>query len=151
MKNKSLFQKIWQEPSWPDRSEWKEILGFSVKWVPPHLWEERMFFKGADDLELKKLTKSFPSKLNNISSSHPIYILQVISNFAHRLCPCSSQRHSDTFFIKKGCKLQYTGYRMDRDSYILEWIEFRLPNKQSDLIKRLEYKGIVPQKCLQRN
>ncbi len=150
MSTKSLGHELWQEPTWPDRSEWKEVLGSAVQWVPPNLWEEDMFFKGADDLELKKLTRSFPRNIYRDSSSHPVYVLQTISNFGHRLCPCTSQRQPGCVYVQKGCCLNYTGYTMDKDSYILEWIEFRLPNK-SDFIKGLRYMGVVPRKCLQRN
>ncbi len=150
MKSKNLYQEIWQEPYWPDRSEWKKVLGSAVQSVPPHLWEEKMFFMGADDLELKKQTQSFPGHLHKNSSSHPIYVLKTISNFAHRLCPCSSKRQPVSVYIKKGCSLNYTGYIMDRDSYLLEWIEFSLP-RQTEFLRGLDYKGIVPEECLQRN
>lgn len=149
MNKKKRYLEIWNTPTWPSRDEWKEVLGEAVQNIGAALWEPGMFFKGAADNDLKELTRVFPRELNR-HSTHPIYILNRNANLGHVLCPCTSKQQKNADYIVQGCKLRYTGHVMDRNSYLLKWLEFRLP-RNSSAFEGLYYMGIVPEECITRN
>ncbi len=122
-------------------------IGPGIEYLPPAQWEMRMFFSGAADINLKTLTTGkFPVICKG---THPVFILKVIGNLGHEMCPCTSKSYiKKGRFIKQGCELEYTGNITDKNSYLVEDCCFTLP---ADLKFRhsLKFRGRVPQTCIQ--
>ncbi len=144
---KKAIDIIWEEKD--NLPDWK-ILGSSITRLPVMFWEEQMFFFGAQDKKLKKITSIFPYKLHKKKNTHPIFILKKIANFGFKVCPCSSKNFmKDVRYIKEGCVLEITGHKMDRNSYILDFLHFNLPYN-NNWNKELRFVGKVPLECINR-
>jgi len=125
------------------------ILG-AMSRLPLRYWQERMFFTGARDSELLRLTGSrFPCKPGH-EGTHPVFSLRPLPDgVGFKVCPCSSKRPLRTRsfrFIKKGCRLSHTGHVMDRNSYLVEAVRFSIP---PSVASALFFRGQAPEKCLQ--
>lgn len=124
------------------------ILG-SVTRLPLKYWQNSFFFTGAGDHELLTHTAGeFPKTTIN-GKTHPIFSLSPLPNNAgFRVCPCSSSR---PFFsriyrwIKKGCRLEYTGHRMDKNSHLIDTIWFNVPGAMAGKVR---FRGKVPAACI---
>jgi len=143
---------------WPAKSksisadkDLEKILG-GVTRLPLKYWKERMFFLGARDDELFKLTGGhFPAKrLRN--HRHPVFSLKPLpDSIGFMVCPCFSKRpyaERKYRYIKKGCRLLHTGHVMDRNSYLVEALRFNIP---SSLASDLRFKGEAPEECIRPN
>ncbi|MCP4110918.1 MAG: hypothetical protein GY749_36255 [Desulfobacteraceae bacterium] len=122
-------------------------IGPGIKNLPPAQWETRMSFSGADDIKLKSLTRNkFP---HTCKETHPIFILKVIGNLGHEVCPCTSSPFiKKGRFIKKGCQLEYIGNITDKNSYLVEDYRFTLP-ADPEFRRKLKFRGRVPEACIQ--
>ena len=124
------------------------VLGAAVN-IPLKYWRDYFFFSGAADLVLYGYsTERFP-KTPKRYKTHPIFTLRRLpGGIGYRVCPCSSQKpyyQKKYRFISKGCRLNHTNHRMDRDSYIIDQIVFNLPPSEA---MRLRFRGQVPSKCI---
>ncbi len=123
-------------------------IGPGIKYLPPAQWEARMFFSGALDLKLKSLTGGkFPFVCRG--GTHPIFILKVIGNLGHELCPCTTNPlyKKKGRFVKKGCRLEYTGNTTDKNSFLIEDCRFTLPSDPK-FRQNLNFRGRVPETCI---
>ena len=124
------------------------ILGNAIKTLPPVQWQERMFFMGVPDTDLRTHTRGvFPATLRPDMDTHPVFVLRV-QPAGHLLCPCSSRgnKHKSRY-IRKGCRLEMGNHVMDRDSFLVENVVFTLP-LDSRFSRRLSFRGKVPENCL---
>lgn len=124
------------------------ILG-SVTRLPLKYWQSCFFFTGAADNELFLNTGGeFPKTPQN-DKTHPIYALAPLPNNAgFRVCPCSSKRPfslRDYRWIKKDCRLEYTGHKMDKNSHLIEQFWFNIPGTMAGKVR---FRGKVPATCL---
>jgi len=122
----------------------------STRNLPLRYWRTGFFFTGAADEKLLESTSGrFPKKFIP-RTSHPIYSLhQLPDQVGFKVCPCSSKKpFNKSYFryIRKGCRLRYTRYQMDRNSYLIEAVKFNIP---PTMAYRLAFKGEVPADCLQ--
>jgi hypothetical protein len=126
-----------------------EELGSSIRHLPRAQWEERMFFFNALDKQVRLETHGiFPHHIKSATSAHPIFVLKTLGNLAHEVCPCSSKCFSEGMrYIAKGCKLEVTGWIMDRNSYLVEELVFTMPQDHT-FRRNLKFKGRVPRTCL---
>ncbi|MGC8719277.1 MAG: hypothetical protein ACP5TY_04630 [Thermodesulforhabdaceae bacterium] len=112
-------------------------------------WEPGMLFIMAPDVELKKLTGSFPKSIKGkgLRHTHPLFVLETRQDLVHRVCPCTSKPDWELPCITAGCKLEYTDRVMNRTSYIVKKHSFLILN---DLpwISRLRFLGKVPEECI---
>ncbi len=122
------------------------ILGNTIKKLSPMQWQERMFFAGISDLDLKEWTGGFPATLRKEQITHPIFILCCRAS-GHLVCPCSSKRRKKSRYIRKDCKLEMKDAFMDRDSYLVERFSFTLP-LDSRFKKNPIFIGKVPTCCI---
>ncbi|SFM74106.1 hypothetical protein [Thermodesulforhabdus norvegica] len=137
--------EIWRlvEPDLGKISEGLSFLGIK-------LWKPGMFFMGAPDSVLKKITGSFPAKKRSAGSSHPIFVLEVYpAETYHRVCPCTSKYVSGARYIRAGCVLEHTSKLMARTSFLLEKFAFSLPFS-AKWIGQLRYMGTVPEECVKQ-
>ena len=149
-RSKLTGSALWQNPGGSVTAE-KDldlILG-SVKNLPILYWRPSFFFFGARDEDLSDLTDHrFPAKLVP-GRSHPVFSLRPLPNdVGFKVCPCTSKTpriRSSFRFIQKGCLLDYTGYEMDRKSYLIEGITFNIPRS---VAIGLRFRGKVPSECL---
>lgn len=124
--------------------------GHPIRFLPVSVWPQNALFVGARDARLKSLTGGvFPVGPGSQSSSHPLFVLTIVGNLAHRVCPCSSQRFFNQRFIEKGCKLDHTSFVMAERTYLVEECVFQIP-KDSDFLWSLRYWGRVPEACIKR-
>ena len=124
------------------------ILGNAIRRLPSGQWQERMFFFGAADTELKAQTGKFPATFRKDKTTHPIFILRA-GTASHLACPCSTQGNRKRYrFIADGCKMEIKEQVMNRDSFLMEQYQFALPLDHR-LCKGLRFFGKVPQHCLQ--
>ena len=123
------------------------ILGAVTK-LPLAYWQPHMLFFGAPDSELSDVTTGgFPHVVVH-RKTHPVFSLRALPDQAGDLaCPCTSRvRHSaGVAHIKNGCVLDYTGYVMQRATYVLDHLPFPVPKS---IARRLRFKGCVPETCL---
>ena len=129
-------------------SDLEEVL-CSVRNLPLRFWRERFLFFGARDADLFSLTDSrFPGKLVR-RKAHPVFALRALPDGAgFKVCPCTSKSPyagSERRFIQEGCRLRYTGYVTDRESFLLENISFNIP---PSIAYGLRFRGQVPSECL---
>lgn len=121
-----------------------------IRFLPVSVWPQNALFVGARDARLKSLTGGvFPVGPGSHSSSHPLFVLDIVANLAHRVCPCSSQRFFNQKFIEKGCKLDHTSFVLTERTYLVEECVFQIP-KDSDFLWSLRYWGRVPESCIKR-
>lgn len=147
LKNENL---IWTKNPSSD-AIWKnieQILG-AVNRLPLQYWKPNMFFVGAQDKTLSELTQGrFPAKQSK-RKTHPVFSLEQLPlKTGFKVCPCSSKPPSQQNrcrYIKKGCRLIYTGHLMDRNSYLVEKVVFNIP---SSVAHRMRFRGRVPEECL---
>ena len=145
-----LEASLWSEK--PGHTAIKEGIGRvlgAVTHLPILYWKARMFFRGAKDRELLKLTGNrFPAKPKK---THPVFSLKPLPHdVGFRVCPCSSKKPFDGSgdrFIRKGCQLLHTGHIMDRHSYLVEKCFFNIPRSMA---WNLRFKGEVPEDCIFR-
>lgn len=121
-------------------------LGSGIKYLPPAQWETRMFFSSAADTKLKSLTGgAFPFICKG---THPIFVLKVIGNLGHEVCPCTSHPFKKKGrFIKKGCQFEYTENTNNRNSYLIDDFCFQLP-ADTEFRHKLKFRGRVPENCI---
>jgi len=124
-----------------------EDLGSNVIRLPFKSWEERFYFRGALNTALREKTGMFPAKLGKAGETHPVYLLRKIGNYGFQACPCTSRPQSKARFVRRGCVMEYTNRKMDKDSYILDQMAFNLT--EADAFRRdLVFFGRVPENCL---
>lgn len=125
------------------------VLGNGIRSLPPGQWQDRMFFVGVADTDLRRHTGGeFPATLRPHMATHPVFVLQA-RPAGHLVCPCSSRGNRNAnWYIRKGCCLEMTGHIMDRDSFIIERCVFTLP-LDSRFSRKLRFQGIVPENCIQ--
>jgi hypothetical protein len=123
-------------------------LGGAITRLPPRWWRERMFFHGARDLDLRVVTGKFPATFRKDRHTHPIFVLKVLGDLGHKVCPCSSKNWGASRFIRKGCLLEVTGREQERNSYLVEWFTFNLPSDPA-FTEGLLFMGLVPETCLE--
>jgi hypothetical protein len=84
-----------------------------------------------------------------ITGTHPVFSLQAQPDgVGFRVCPCSSKRpyhEKNPRYIRKGCRLLHTGHTLDRNSYLLEMIQFNIPRS---IATELRFMGQVPEDCI---
>lgn len=124
------------------------ILGEGISWLPPVFWHERMFFHGVRDRDLRSVTGAFPATFDRLRHTHPIFVVKVLGDLGHRVCPCSSKNWGATRFIRKGCILEVTGREQDRDSFLVEQYSLNLPSDPA-FTEGLRFMGVVPEICLE--
>ncbi|MFP7756024.1 hypothetical protein ACLG6S_15485 [Thermodesulfobacteriota bacterium B35] len=124
------------------------ILGNGIRHLPPAQWQDRMFFQGVDDTDLRHHTRDrFPATLRPHMDTHPVFVLQARPE-GHFICPCSSRGDRNTdWYIRKGCCLEMTGHVMGRDSFLIYRCAFTLP-LDSRFSRKLRFRGIVPENCV---
>ena len=124
------------------------ILG-SVTQLPMKYWSKNQFFTSASDDMLHRLSEgNFPAK-RVPDKRHPILALKALpEGVGFRVCPCTSRRPYDKTayrYVRKNCILDHTGYRMDRDSFLLEWLQLNLP---ASMASEVRFRGKVPDDCI---
>lgn len=124
-----------------------QILG-SVRGLPLRYWKKRMLFRGLPDRWARKWTgRQFPVRRS--TGTHPVFSLAKLpGGIGWRVCPFSSKRpYQQTAFryIQAGCRLQPTGYVLDRNSYLIEHIRINIPRA---FATTLRFTGIVPEACI---
>ncbi len=124
------------------------ILG-SVTRLPLKYWQSGFFFSGAGDSELLLSTcGKFPMTTAE-GKTHPIFTLAPLpDNAGFRVCPCSSRRPFSARayrWIKKGCRLEYTGHKMDKNSHLVDTIWFNIPCSMAGSVL---FRGKVPGTCI---
>ena len=124
------------------------ILGNSIRSLPPLQWQDRMFFTGMADTQLRLYTGCvFPATLRKDTTTHPAFLLQA-RNTGHLMCPCSSKGQRRKYrYIAKGCALEMQSFIMDRDSFLIEQYRFIVPLDQR-FQKPLCFCGRVPNTCI---
>lgn len=138
------WDQIWEIPDSRPHVD-LEHLGSDIQYLPPYLWQERMFFRGAPDHTLRSLTSTFPSQ---VRTSHPIFVLQAVSRLAVRACPCTSSP-GPWPYVPRNTRLEITGRIMDRTSFVLEDLIFPVPRDQK-FTKALSFWGRVPKDRVMR-
>lgn len=117
--------------------------------LPLPYWQPHFYFTGAEDERLSGITGGrFPGKpIPN--KTHPIFALKPLPDGAgFTVCPCSSKKPYDQaiyHFIRKGCRFLHTGFKTDRNSYLIEKIRFNIP---TSLASRLHFRGEAPVECI---
>ena len=125
------------------------VLG-SVKNLPMRYWRPFFFFMGTRDADLIELTGGRFPATTRPGKTHPVIALEPLpDNAGYKVSPCSSSRPwkpRNPRFIRKGCRLAYTGHAMDRNSFVVEDIEVPIPPQ---ICAGLVFKGGVPAECIQ--
>ncbi len=125
------------------------ILGESIRTLPAQLWKTRMMFAGVPDVTLKDITGSFPATFRKGHTTHPVFVLENIAVYAHKVCPCSSKGdRRRQRYVPKGCRLDMSNQVMDRNSFLVEKYTFQLPADRI-FVKNLRFMGRVPEGTLQ--
>ena len=148
-RNDPISIQLWQSKRTVTADTHLELVLGSAHNLPLKYWKSNSFFFDAKDQELHRLTDgAFPKKLA-ARKSHPVFALYSLPNgIGFKVCPCSSKKPFDCSefrFIAKDCRLEHTGYKMDRNSYLVESVEFNIPRS---LAYKLWFKGLVPASCL---
>ncbi len=88
----------------------------------------------------------FPGKVISFKR-RPIFCLKVLpNNIGAEVCPCSTQKqYKKSRYIRKDCRLEYTGYIMDKKSFLVERIRFNIPSFSAG---KLTFRGKVPAGCI---
>jgi hypothetical protein len=138
--NTNLLDDIWSK-----RGEIiLETVGKDTPGLPVPLWKPGMFLKNMPNRWWQQQTEVFPAKANP-HGTHPLYVLTAQATGC-RVCPCSSKGHKG-LYIKQGCRLEKTGKRVDRDSYVLTKLAFPVP-RSLHISPKPRLWGIVPKGCL---
>lgn len=140
---------LWSSRSRPmtAKNGLEEILA-SVTGLPVSYWKERMFFRGLKDSSAFELTGGrFPARPGQ--GTHPVFSLKALPDgIGFKVCPCSSKKPYDQRthrYISEGCRLLYTGHAVDRNSYLIEKIQFNIPRGREP---GLRFLGQVPEECI---
>jgi len=133
--SKELLKNLWREKE-SNRAQRREA-DAGITFLPGQ------FYFGADDKELKSITRQFPAV---IFTTHPVYVLKKIANLGYKLCPCTTNDHNHTPYIMEGCVLEDTGRRIKRTSFVLTQYAFNI-TKAKNFCTKLDYAGLVPKKC----
>ncbi len=147
---KPRLTEIWETPPRPVAHPRPDlsVLGSDIKRLAPRFWQARMFFRGARDKDLRTATGTFPETQRKLCRTHPIFVLKVLGDLGHQVCPCSSKNWGVHRCIRKGCVLEMTGTVMDRNSYLVENCAFNLPRDPA-FVEGLFFVGRVPETCLE--
>lgn len=147
---KPRLTEIWETPPRPVAHPTPDlsVLGADLKRLAPRFWQARMFFRGARDEDLRTVTGTFPETLRKLYRTHPIFVLKVLGDLGHQVCPCSSKNRGVHRCIRKGCVLEMTATVMDRNSYLVENCAFNLPRDPA-FVEGLFFMGLVPETCLE--
>ena len=126
-----------------------EFILDSVTQLPMKYWSKNHFFTSASDDMLHRLSEgNFPAN-RVLGKRHPVFVLKALpGEIGFQVCPCTSRRpyDKDTYrYIRKGCILDHTRYRMDRNSFFLEWLRLNLP---ASMALRIRFRGKVPDDCI---
>jgi len=123
----------------------------AIRFLPLAVWPQRALFVGAKDRNIKYLTKgAFPTVRKPLAKTHPLFVLETVSNLAHRVCPCSTKRYLNHHFIPEGCELEHTSYRIAKRTYLVEDCIFQVP-KDKNFLWSLRYWGKVPDGCIKKD
>lgn len=145
--SKDKFRAIWNSRADDLRHKMLELKDSAYSNLPVSLWEKNMFFKGAKDSDLLTLTGAFPGRIQEFGTTHPVFVLKMISNIGFRLCPCTSKPHKAMPYVQKGCVLDKTQKTINKDSYILKLFDFNI-SKNNNILKDLNFIGKVPSACI---
>lgn len=124
------------------------ILGESISSLPPSLWEDRMLFSGAPDIDLRSITSSFPATMRKDKTTHPLFVLKsyTTGNF---VCPCSTKgKVEKQRYIRQGCKMAKKDFEIDKNSFLVEACSFTLPMDKR-FSGKLRFMGVVPTSCIE--
>lgn len=125
------------------------ILG-SVKQLPLRYWQPLFFFTGVPDTDLRELSAGRFPVTSQPGKTHPVISLKPLPDrVGYKVSPCSSKRPwrlKHPRYIRKGCRLAYTGHEMDKNSYVLENIEVPIP---PSVAVKISFRGQVPVECIQ--
>ncbi len=119
--------------------------------IPMMYWEERWVFRNIEDIVWRTVTAEpaseaetvFPTTLRRDHRSHPGYVLEEVGNYALRICPLTSRRQN-TPYIPAGTILEKTGFRMDRDSFLVLSAVAVLPRRIKFFSRLPQFLGICP-------
>ena len=142
-----LPDQLWEtDPSPSDPPDILHVLTTSDT-LPVRYWRHGFLFRGLFDETLHKLTLSkFPSKIVPFKR-RPVFCLRVLTHqIGAEVSPCTTKKQSGkTRFIHKGCILYHAGHYIEKDSYIIEKIRFKIPSYTAG---RLKFLGEVPRSCI---
>jgi hypothetical protein len=117
--------------------------------LPLRFWRPNFLFKGAGDSDLGRLTAGRFPVTTHPGKTHPLFALRPVAEGAgFAVCPCSSKKpHGQRRgrWIPRGCRLEFSGYETDRDSYLVEGVAFNIPASMALAVRFL---GAVPPECL---
>jgi hypothetical protein len=141
-------EAFWRAPErlFPDPP--LDELGSSLTRLGPVYWKERMFFGGAPDPQMERITGTFPAGGARSRGTHPLFVLSA-DPVAVRVCPCSTKRWNARRCIRKGCVLEITGRTTEQTSYLVEECAFLLPRDPA-FWTSLRFWGRVPETCLKQ-
>jgi len=122
------------------------VLGNGIKKMLPMQWQERMFFAGVSDFDLKEWTGRFPATFRKKQITHPIFVLRCHAS-GHLVCPCSSKGKKRLRYIRKDCNLEMKDATTDRNSFLVERFSFTLPLDSRFRSKPI-FIGKVPLCCI---
>jgi hypothetical protein len=123
----------------------------------PCNWVKGTFLVGILDAKLRRLTgEGFPflaqGKVLTPQDTHPIFLLERISNLGYRFCPCTTKTYNaqSCSFIPAGTQLLPPGRGgvMGKDSYLLAQYEFNL-TENTHVAGSGNFFGIVPERAIQ--
>ncbi len=121
----------------------------SVTHLPMAYWQPLFFFKGANDKELLRLSNGLFPLTTKPGKTHPVISLKPMpDNSGYKVSPCSTKRPwyaKTSRYVRKGCCLTPTGHPMDKNSYVIEHIEFPIP---ASLATKLRFLGKIPVECI---
>lgn len=139
------FQDLWgyRSKTLTAAEDLDVILG-SVTSLPVIYWRKNFFFKGMTDGRLAELTEGDFPAIPKKQGTHPVFALKpVLNHIGFVVCPCSSQpQYLKVPWIKKGTRLLHTNQEMDRQSYIVNHIQFNIP---ASVATQLRFQGEVCQ------
>ena len=127
-----------------------DLILSSVTCLPVVYWKPFFFFKGAAEKALLQLTNGLFPATTTPGKTHPVISLKPLPDgIGYKVSPCSSKRPWNVnvgYAIRKGCRLDHTGYVMDRTSYVIDHIEVPIP---ASLATTLFFKGEIPVACIE--
>ncbi len=119
--------------------------------LPMDYWEGGWVFRGIEDLAWRAITTAeetgseqiFPATLRPNHKSHPAYVLSEVGNYALRICPLTSRPQTSPY-IPDNAILEKTGFRMDRDSFLVLGASVVLPRRAGLFPQLPVFLGIWP-------